>query len=195
MEFFDVHEQTRYKMVVSRPENLEELSDAFVSADEFRELTGLNPWVPGSSPRTFTIDDSIAAEVQKLCDKLDASKKKSLIIEDEELLDVLKDNYLSDYTHTDKYRRHGNRICYKYKRKKKRATRGDLANLWGAMFYAFSDRYGVYPPHVPRYERNLQMFKAFKKIVGWKYVNKRVYTPQTRKWYRQIWDNPEEYMQ
>ena len=38
--FYNVHEQSAYKIVVSKPENLTDISDLFISSQELKELTG-----------------------------------------------------------------------------------------------------------------------------------------------------------
>lgn len=197
MEFYDIHEQTKYKITISVPENVEELSDLFITKDELQELVGRGGlWLNGTSKRTFYMDAVIKENLKRLGEKLDASGKKTLPIEDEELLDVLKNSYVSDYDEEGRFGRHGNRLCYarRYKRVKKKPTSGDVRDLWNTLQYAFRKKYGCYPSHIPTYDRHLTMFKAWKKIVGWKAVQDCTSDKQTRKWFRQIWDNPEEYM-
>lgn len=195
-EFYDLHEQTKYQLVISSPRKMEDLSDLFISSDELTELIG--PSYRSSrgygERNTITLRDAVAADIKKLTDKLDASGKKSIPIDNEELLDVLKQGYMSDFTADPTYGRHGDRVCYtnRYQRKKHKATQSDVAALWLALQYGFKDKYDCYPSHITRWERHIGMFKAFKKIVGWRRILKHTSQPQT-KFFRQIWDNPEEY--
>lgn len=196
MDFYDIHEQTAYAVKVSKPENMEDLSDLFITEEELTDIVGRNPFV-GNHPVTITLKGVIEAEVKKLTDKLEASSKKTIPIDNEELLEVLKTGYLSDYTPgCDLYGRHGDRICYarRYKRKKHKATQGDVKQLWDTFQYAFKDKYGCYPSHIPRYDRHLPMFRAWQKIIGWRRVRTHIHNKDTLKFYRQIWDNPEEYI-
>lgn len=199
MDFYDIHEQNKYSITVSKPEKVEELSDAFITQEELETLTGGSFWPHHTSnARTYLLNAVIEADVQELANKLDASGKKTLLIEDEDLLEVLKNNIpLAMFTpSTNEYARRGNRICYarKYKRKKKRATQGDVRAMWNMFTYAFHDKYGAWPPYTPGHQRSCALFKAFKDIVGWKRMRKHARDKENVKFYRQIWDNPEEYI-
>lgn len=198
-QFYDLLDQTKYKIIVQRPESVEELSDLFITDEELKDMVGAHCTVYGNKPRTFFLDNVIKKEVAKWADKLEASGKKTLEIEDEELVDAIKagNGYMSDFDDTGKYGRHGNRICYarRYKRVKKKATLGDVRYFWLHLFpHAFRKKYGCYPPHVNTYDRHLPMFKAAKKLLGWKNVNAVINDPETRKFTKQIWDNPEEFI-
>jgi hypothetical protein len=198
MEFFDIHDQTKYQITVSKPNSVEELSDLFVTKEELDDLCGGNHFFHGGNgKRTITLKGVIATELTKLADELQASGKKTIPINDEELLAVLKTGYLVDFMdEDDRFGRHGDRICYarRWKRKKVKATQGDVRSLWNTLASGFQVRYGCYPSHIPIYDRHLSMFKAFKKIVGWRAVRNQTYDKETAKFFRQIWDNPEEFI-
>ena len=198
MNFYNVHDQTDYKITISRPESVEDLSDLFITEDELQDIIGRNVYVySANTPSTYTLTKTVEQAVRKWADKLDKSKKKSILIEDQELLDILKGGYVTDYTPgTDTYGRHGDRLCYakRYKRKKTRATQGDVTDLWNVFSFAFNKKFGCYPSHIPRYDRHVTHFKAWKKILGWKVVRQCMRNTESVKFYRQIWDNPEEYI-
>lgn len=200
MKFYDIHEQTKYQVVVSRPENAEDLSDLFLTEEELLDMVGENYYLGniGNNPRTITLNSVITADVKKWTDKLEESGKKTLRIEDEDLLEVLKQGYITNYTSgDDRFGRHGDRICYarRYKRVKKKATQGDVRNLWIHVFQcAFRSKYGCYMPHIPTYDRHLSLFKAMKDILGWRRCRKFMGSREDAKFYRQIWDNPEEFI-
>jgi hypothetical protein len=198
MDFYDIHDQTRFQITISKPVNMEDLSDLFVTKDELHDLVGGNVYFHGTDKRTITLAGVITTELRKWTDKLEASGKKTLLIEDEELLDVLKKGYVSEFTddNDDRFGRHGDRICYarRYVRKKKKATQGDVTNMWRQFQCAFHDKYGCYPSHIPRYDRGIAHFKAWKEIIGWRRLRKQMHNKETVKFYRQIWDNPEEFI-
>ena len=197
MDFYNIHDQTDYKITISKPESVEDLSDLFVTKDELEDIVGRGFYVYSTGPVTFTLKKTVEREVRKWADKLDGSKKKSILIEDQELLDVLKGGHVTDYTpDTTEYGRHGDRLCYarRYKREKTRATQGDVSSLWSTFSRAFKEKFGCYPSHIPRYDRHPTHFKAWKKILGWKVVRQCIYDKESAKFYRQIWDNPEEYI-
>lgn len=199
MKFYDIHEQTKYQVTVSSPESVEELSDLFITEEELQDLVGRNCYIGGSGERTFILKNVATVELEKWADKLDASGKKTLVIDDPELLDLLKTNsYVSDFI-SNKYGRHGDRICYsqRYKRKKTKPTKADVRQIWNTFQWAFRDKFGCYPSHIPLYDRHLSMFKAYQKILGWKRVSKQLrnsYDSTYMKFFKQIWDNPEEYV-
>lgn len=196
MEFYDIVDQSDYQITVTKPEKVEDLSDMFITEEELQDMIGYNFHIHGHEPRKIVLKKSVENEVQKWIDKLEASGKKTFLIKDQELLDILKTGYLCDYAGTDKYCRHGDRICFarRYKRVKKKPTKGDVRDFWCHYFpSAFRDKYGCYPPHIPTYDRSVALFKAFKNIVGWRRIRSLV-TDHNAKFIRQIWDNPQEYM-
>lgn len=198
MEFYDVHEQTKYKITVSQPESIDQLSDIFMTEEELQDIVGRNFYCPNNGKeRSFILNAVVERELQAWADKLQLSNKKTLEIDDEELLDVLKDSYVSEYIGSE-FGRHGNRICYskRYKRKKVKPTKSDVANMWWMFDHAFCSKFGCYMPHIPRYNRHVTLFRALQKIVGWRRMRKVMdgSDPETIKFYRQIWDNPQEYV-
>lgn len=197
MDFYDIHDQTKYQITISKPANMEDLSDLFVTKEELDDMIGGNTYLHGDDKRTITLRGVISTEVKKLTDALEASGKKTIAINDEELLEVLQKNYLTDFTDGSTiFGRHGNHICYsrRYTRKKHKATQGDVNTLWGYFMYGFYNKYGCHPPHIPRYDRSVNQFKAFKDIVGWRRVRAQISNKETVKFFRQIWDNPKEFI-
>lgn len=195
IKFYDIHEQTKYKITVSLPNKPEDLSDFFTTSDELKLSIGNFPYVSNSGKTELFFRPTIKMAIKEWGDKLVKSGKRTLIIDDEELLDILKDNHISDFTDAD-YARRGNRICYKsnYKRKKTKPTQGDIRQLWHALMYGFRRKHGCYPSHIPMYDRHITMFKAFKQIVGWRRVRMSLSEGDQVRFIRQIWDNPEEYI-
>ena len=212
--FYNVLSQTKYVIEIERPTSLEELTDMFISAEELNNLSGRNtckPVINDGSPqyvvqglrvdpgerRRIEFTDVIKAEISRLGKKLDESGKKTIPIEDEELLDILKKKPLYHYDTTGKYGRRGNRLCYaeRQRRKKKKPTKGDVRDMWDVFSYAFKDKFDCYPPHAPVYMRTVPLFKAYQKIIGWRlFATFLSSNPEDRKWYRMIWDKPEEYV-
>ena len=191
MQFFDVHEHTKYMVEISRPESIDQLSDYFMSEDELKDMIGGHFYCPSTNtPRKFLCNDLITKELENW------AAKKTLIIEDEDLVDVLKTTYVSYYI-DEKYGRHGNRICYarRYKRKKKKPTKGDVREFWIRIFsHAFMSKFGAWPPYFSTYDRHLSAFKAWQKVLGWKACSKHMHDPVQKKFFKMIWDNPEEYV-
>lgn len=199
MDFYDIQEQTKYKIVITKPKSMEDLSDLFISKDEIENLVGTRhrTWLPSSNDTVCSVilRSEVTAAVNQLANKLEASKKKTIPIDDDELLDVLKMGYVSDWTEGNKYGRHGERFCYskRYKRKKTKATQTDVRALWQALAQGFYTRFRTYPPHITTYDRRLSMFTAFQEIVGWRRVRATTGDKEQAKFFRQIWDNPQEY--
>jgi hypothetical protein len=196
MQFYDILEQTKYQIRISKPKNIEDLSDLFVSREELDELIGPHRYINSDGEHISTMRAVVNQEIMKWGDKLIASGKKTLPIDDQDLLDVLKSGYVTDYTHPDtRFGRHGDRICYarRYTRKKTKVTRGDVNDLWSFLFQGWYTKFKCWPAHVPRYDRSISMFKAFKKIVGWRLVRGHM-NKEYVQFYRQIWDNPEEHI-
>ena len=198
VQFYNIKDQTQYSITVSKPEKVEDLSDWFVSREELEALTGTRGYLHVTSKdHKIRLDNVVREAILNLGEKLIKSKKKTLPIDDEDLLDVLKSGYLTDMAGGDtRFGRHGDRICFarRYNRKKTKATKGDVKLLWNTFSYAFRQKYDCYPSHIPTYDRTLVHFKAWQKIIGWRRIEEATHKKEQRKFFRQIWDNPEEYV-
>ena len=199
--YFNVEEQSKYSVKVAAPTNMEDLSDAFITREELQQLTGnhgLYVAVNGKSAITTVLfHTTIEAELTKYAERLDVSSHKSILIEDDELVEALKDGrarHVMDYIGR-KYCRHGDRLRYfaSRRRVKRNATKGDMRDFWSIFSDAFSAKYGTYLPHAPIWYRTLKLFKAYQKILGWRRCRKHM-NKDNAKFYRQVWDNPEEYI-
>jgi hypothetical protein len=204
--FYNVIEQTRFHIKVSGViHNHEDLGDAFINLEELELLAGDN-YMYGMEalrePKSFFLNGSIKTSLLPYIEELEAnSKKKSVLIKDQALLDAIKSSHqtMSDYVGHD-YGRHGNRIRYKSSltRKQTKPLQSDKHNLWGYMTSGFYEKYDASFPYAKKWERNLELFCALKAIVGWKRTRAAMKgweraTPQQIKFYRQIWDNPKDY--
>ena len=199
-QYYDITEQSRYGMTVTRPKKIEDLSDSFVTREELVELTGHQSLYiadsPGSST-TLLFHELIKAEVTKYAERLEVSTKKSIRITDQELLEALKSQRARPMTmySSHLYCRHGDRIKY-YKarrRVKKTATKGDSSYMWSIFMNAFHNKHGTHMPFIPMWYRTLRLFKAYKKYIGWKAFRGAIRNKDQVKFFRQVWDNPEEY--
>jgi hypothetical protein len=200
MIFYDILEQSEYEISFSRPGKPENLSDLFITHEELSDLIGRpesNRMYSTSTPYKVTLDAVVKSAVEKLAQELQKSGKKSIPIDDAELLAVIKRRGgLRSFSYEGLYCIRKDRICYakSYKRIKKKATQGDLRRLWIDFQHAYCKKYGCYPPHITLADRSRKQFEAWKKIVGWKFISKQASSKEERKFYRQIWDNPEEFM-
>ncbi len=198
--YFDIQEQSRYGMIVTIPKEMSDLSDSFVTREELQDLTGnMNLYIANQPGATTTLmfHELIGAEVKKLVDQLDASDKKSVLIKDQELLDVLKNGRAYEMARYagNEYCRHGDRIKYYKSRRriKKTASKSDRNYMWSIFMNAFHEKYGTHMPFIPLWYRTLALFKAYKKLIGWKAFRAAINNKDQVKFFRQIWDNPEEY--
>ncbi len=198
-EYFNVLEKTRYCMTIMKTESMADLEDSFISSDELRDLVGPTNYYMGGSPgpKMFFFHDVIEADLVKYTQRLEASGKRSIRIDDPDLVEALKDSrakHLKEYT-DENYCRHGSRIRYWSSRKriKKAVTAGDVAQMWGIFSSAFQGKYGTYMPWPNSYNRTVALFNVFKKFTGWRACRKHM-PDNLVKWYRLIWDNPEEYL-
>ena len=207
-QYYNLEENSKYCMSISRPKSIEDLDDNFMCEDEIQEINSDQVYLPSiGSTRTIIKHAAIKAELAVWVDKLIASKKRSILITDQELLDTLERGEawnVPSYT-DDKFTRHGERLRYRVKRKKTRATRGDLNQTWWIMLEAFDKKFSVRLPHHPMYIRRLELFLVYKKLIGWRAFCKAQEThwygygkergiKEQRKFHRYIWDNPEEFM-
>lgn len=188
--YYDVVEQSKYHVTVKPIEDLADVGDTFYTHEEICELSGEKYF--SQHQRIVYFDHLIIAELEKWADVLEGSGKKTVIMTDHELVEVLKQtpSSLADFAGR-KYMRHGDRIGYYRKRKKKKATRGDLAIMWDVLVSGWNAKYGAWLPHIPRWNRSHGLFLALQKATG--YNTCRPFMPEDYQWCRHIWYNTKEY--
>jgi hypothetical protein len=210
-EYFDIVEETKYTITISKPANILELSDCFMTEEEILERASIQQYtLRGMSPgttKTIVDDEAIKRGVEHWVVELKRSGKKSIQITDQDLLDNLTTCIWSSNrnvrTITNQvYTKHGDRILRFVPRRKTRATRGDLRELWWDISRAWKEHVGTWTPHIPQYSQTPEFMAFFKKALGWRRVRKsmRRNYDETRaqfrarvKFKRYIWDHPEEF--
>ncbi len=188
--YYDIMDQSKYHVVVKPIEDLTEVSDNFYTYDEMNEITG--GYHSATSQRHVYFEKLMRTELEAWAAKLEASGKKSLVIDDHELVEALKmqQQPLSHYAGS-KYTRRMDRIGYYRKRVKKRATMGDKRIMWDVLVSGWNAKYGAWLPHIPNWNRSHGLFKALQKATG--YNTCRPFMPDDYQWCRHIWYNTEEY--
>jgi hypothetical protein len=210
LTYYNVEHQNAYTITVSQVTSLEDLGDVFVTNEELNELgvsysesiiahrlasVGLAHMKPNERLTRYTLKSSVEQALKHWRDKLIRSRKRTIVIEDQDLLAVLKDSIGVVQDHLgNKYCRRGDRLGYttRYKRKQTKPTQANRTHLWEAMECGFRQKYGAWLPHCPRWMRQLNLFKAYKDCVGWRRTRQNL-NSENAKWCRIIWDNPEEY--
>ncbi len=189
--YYDVIEQSKYHIEVKMIDNLEDVSDVFYTHEEICTLTGES--YISKHQRVIYFDDLIKKELENWSGQLEESGKKTIVIKDHELVETLKNSArsLADFA-GHKYMRRGDRIGYYIKRKKTKATKGDLRTMWTHLEGAYHDKYTCWLPHIPGWVRTLTLFESLQDIVGYRRVRARMHEDDV-KFLRQIWYNPKEY--
>ena len=199
--YHDILSKTRYMIEIGPAVNIEDVSDEFIDSEEYRELTGNSMYGRTAAPRTNVLHTVVKTELEMWAGKLEGCGRKSIVIDDEELVTALKHHFsshVSDYV-GETYCRHGDRLRYSVSRKrvKTKVTKTDARIMWSILHDAFHSKYGAHLPYTPVWYRRLALFNVYKKIVGWRAARERIlkghYTHSHLKFYRKIWDNPEEH--
>lgn len=192
--YYNIEERDRFSISISCAKNVEDLSDNFIDSEDYRDLTGRAVYHASGIVRNM-IHSLIKSELETLMEQLVGSGKKTILIGDDELVTALKDPHchnVADYI--PGYCRHGDRLQYSRtrRRRKTKVTKTDARDMWGIFGSAFFTKFGTHMPYVPMWYRRLTLFKVYKKLIGWRKMCGHM-ERNNIKFYREIWDNPEEH--
>ena len=143
--YYEIQEQTKYYIVLSGAIELEEVVDVAFTWEEIKEQFGdvTRSWYSGHRFFTTKIKGALTRYARKI-----PADKKSIKIDDEELIDALKKAYEQGYALSDfikgGYRRVGDRLYKHSKAAKSKAIKKDGYRLLNAARRLISLRSGMY---------------------------------------------------
>jgi len=193
MRYYTIEAETKYYVELSGPVPIEEVTNEFVSEDELS--------YEGRYPRAGVMlrYDVIRKALDELCSKLEKSKKRTIQIKDQDLLDALCHERCEPITELTggTFSRRKDRLCYPPKpRKKVKPTKGDAKNLIRIAADAVYIEFGTWFPRIALVEYRAGLLLMFKKVFTWKQMRSFIprHDEKNLKFYKQIWDNPKEYL-
>jgi hypothetical protein len=190
--YYNIDEDNKYSMVVTKCQNMEDVGDHFVTSEEMKEL--------GHSTFCGRIikDATIVADANSWFLKLEKNELRSIKVTDEELVFALRENrhLLVDIGDGDLKLRAGRLGHYRdpKPRTKKRATKTDSKSCVDIAVYAAERKFHLTFPYVTAYNRTANLLKMLKKIVTWKDMKAATYNTRDLAWVKKVWDNPQEYL-
>lgn len=190
-QYYNIVEQTRYSLKIAPVKNIAECSDDFLTKADLIER--FDAAYVSDYTRSFTDHALVRAELEKIVGPLENEKIRSVVIEDEDLLAVIKEHGTSRYVH--EVRRRGNRISRWSPRPRKQIAprKKDARTMWDAMTQYIREDVGQWPPHVRITDRTPSLLKFYQRAVRWKHIVK--FIPENQKrWARMVWQKPEEYL-
>lgn len=193
MEVYEIIKQTKYN-IQTRAVPIEECGDEFLTRDDLDDL-GVSPY---GTNHNFNdrVKESITSYLKRI-----PKGKKSIIIDDEELIDFLKDSYWPISHFVKGTRRTGNRLFKHNKLEKKKANFKD----WKSLIKVF-ETYYVYEykieVKIKRDTKNKRdVINTIRKLATWENLErtnnrdlankKRWSIPKDEmKWVKNVYENP-----
>lgn len=186
MKIYDVEHQSKYGIQLTQVRNIEDAGDHFVTEDDLKEMGITNMWGGHQLFKTKIID-----EINRLLSTIKEGRK-SCIIDDEDLVDILKssDSAVSDFV--EGTRRVGNRLFRHTKVEKSKPQKQDASQLinTACRIVTHDHRFGLEFKYVSgnQYEPAI---KLIKKLVTWKQVQAHCEEwSQETKWMEMVWKKP-----
>lgn len=194
IKVYDIEHQSKYGIHIKQVKNIEDAGDHFVTSDELEEL-GVSGYCYGGYQ---TFDKKIKEALQELVAGIKKGNK-SCIIDDDELLEVLKGCHHPVSHFLDGTRRVGNRLFKHTKKEKTAPQKRDAQILIG---YACRILHEDKPWNIEfkfvsknSYE---EVIKIVKKLVTWKEMSTMMseYNDEEDiKWVKAVWDKPSLFTQ
>lgn len=202
-QFYNVISETEYTVEVLAVDKIEDVSNNFMTREELQEKVGPEVYLYEYKPYTqqhYRLDQKIKDALKYWANKLEASGKASIVIDDEDLLSFLRSSYyrVQDFL-SDDFARRKNKLTYNVRRRRKKIktkpSKSDARHFWYALEHAFRITHGVYPGYIKARERTAKLFIALSPTIGWKAFRSclKAKDTETIKFYRMIWNKPQEY--
>ena len=193
--YYNVESESKYRLVVNAVDILN-VGDTYYTHEELEERFPQH--YIGSDRRAYLDTERVKAELEKLTAPMRASETvRSVVIDDEELLAVLKDCTVR-YFNYELGRRKNKLIRAPHgdaaRRKQRAPMKRDQRALWMALDYAAHEHYNTWLPNIPRRLRTLGLFKLLKRAFTWSQVKARIHNKDQRRWCHMIWKSPQEYL-
>lgn len=211
MRVFFIEEQSRYYVKLVEIQNIEDAGDDFITEDDAVELLGKTP-IAYRSFHEFFLKERIVSELSTLKQEMLKKGKKSTIIRDEELVEVLKKSpnsweggKISDYV--EGLRRVGNRLSLHKKKEKTDPNKRDAKWFLDLCMYFLRDKHllhlelrGSTVDNVSQssitFIRSVVNWKEFEEWFNFNKDNgphfhlRNYFTADNLKLYKQVYDNP-----
>lgn len=202
--YYEVEEQSKYYIIINKIDSLEEAMDVVYTSEELKELYGIDErYYYGTGHRFFK--KKIAGVLNGYKRKIPEGKK-SIKIDDDELIEALKVAYDKGYSLSDYIkgcRRVGNRLYIHTKKAKAKATKRDAKNFLNSfVWYLRSvsglllDLTGDMNDNVSEtsinWVRNQATWDEYVEWVRADHPRRQWYMPSDDDlvWYKQVYDNP-----
>ena len=192
-DLFEIVEQNTYSITIQKIDNIEDCGDEFITKEELEELGVDHCW---SGTRLF--NNKIKNKIQEYLSQI-PKDKKSIKIDDNELIEVLKDSYNPISYFVPNTRRVGDRL-YKHNTKDKTQTKV-LFKDWKSLMMLFIKtlwwKYEVEIDIKLSNKKRQECVIQFKKMIDWEsiieYNNSREhYSLNEDKliWVKKLYDDP-----
>ncbi len=191
-KIFEVESQSKYRIRISSIENIEDVGDDFITADELIELG-----VTDQCGRTRYFNSKIKTAINQVLASIKPGKK-SAIIKDDDLLECLKESYYYLSHWVKNTRRVGNRL-FKGTTNKKEQSVPSFKN-WRELVYACNQywchTYGVDMNISANNSHRTDTINMYRTSITWEdleswFSDGSCYNDDHVKWYKMMWEDSE----
>jgi hypothetical protein len=191
-QIFEVISQSPYHITIHQIKNIEDCPDEFITEEELREMGVDHCW-----SGTRYMKGKIISKIQQYLAQIPKGKK-SIIIDDNDLIEALKEGQYSVSNFVKGTRRVGNRL-FKYDCTKKEQTEVKFDD-WKMLVIQFQlilrDKYGVIVDINLTASKRQETINQFKKLIDWSLIVDRIEKhklgiDETQiSWMKKLYENP-----
>jgi hypothetical protein len=191
-QIFEIEDQSKYHITISGLDNLEDAGEDFITKEELTEM-GITQHYGG----TRHFDSKIKTALNQVLASIKPGKK-SAIIKDEDLLDMMKTTYYPASHWIKNVRRVGNRL-FKGSAKKEQAV-PSFSN-WKSLVYACNqflcNEYSVDMNINPGKSDRSDTINMYRTLLDWErdlkdwFDEGSCYIEEDVKWYKMMWEDSE----
>jgi hypothetical protein len=193
---FTIDSESKYHLQLTEITNIEDAGDDFLTEEEIHEMLGTDGHISTYAPiirRQLVIDELSAFKAE-----MKTNNKKSMIIDNAELVTFLTESTYSVSDFVKGLRRVGNRLSLHTKAEKTEPTKKDLQALINCGCRCISKKYGYEFDIRYAYQNYLGAVEVIQKVVTFDELTTFIETSHSDwtnqlRWFKSIWENPEQF--
>lgn len=184
---YQIESQSKYMMVITRINNIEDATDDFVTEEELDELLGEEGHVNiyGATRRK----SAIIAALTELRNKIVADGKRTILIKDDDLMEMFKETGDSVSEYVDGLRRVGNRL-FLHEANKPKAKKSHVTTLAYRVAQTVN-KGNKFELEIKYASQDVAAVVLLcKKLVSWDDIDFGTIDAELVGFMKEIWDNP-----
>jgi hypothetical protein len=192
---YEIESESKWHIKLNELKNIEDATDEFFTEEELREMLGMGDTGYINTYAATVKRNAVIEILSPLMQEMKEKGKKSIIIDDSEFIDFLKEFDLPVSDFIKGLRRVGNRLSIFEKAERKVAKKQDAQNLISLAVTTLNKEFKFNIDIKYAYEDYASAIRLLQKLVTWDQLVERAeqfdYYKDKMEFIKQVWDEPD----